>query len=267
LNWKNFKGISMETNDSKKPRVRSIAYPSYTIRQSSDLVKRINQEFGNTIYNKREHIAEQLGMSVGNLLMKLSSAVQYGLLEMKSGEGYKPASLFTRIYKPLNEEEKREAEIQCLLNAELHKQLYEQHKGRRLPNIGGLSILLFRNYKVAEDASERAAKIFYENLKDLELIGEENLVIDFSESVAEDVKQESENIDSIAYLPEPTKSQVKQEAIVDISSQMVDAPPIPIFVKGGVARLIMPSGFDADDLETVIEIISVYKKQKSKAAT
>lgn len=260
----------MEATDAKKPRIRSIAYPSFTISQSVDLVKRINQQFGNTIYNKREHIAEQLDMSVGNLMMKLSTCVQYGLLEMKSGEGYKPSDLFTKIYKPLNDVEKTDAEIKCLLNSDLYTKLIQQHEGKRLPAIGGLGILLFRNYKVAEDASGRAAKVFIENLTDLNLIGEDNYLKSLSnESNGEIVNEvESESEDPITYLPEPPKIKgAIQNSIVDISSQMIDAPPIPIFLEKGIARLIMPRGFDADDLETVIDIITAYKKQKSKAAT
>jgi hypothetical protein len=203
-------------------------------------------------------------MSVGSLLMKISSGVQYGLLEMKSGEGYKPSDIFTRIYKPLDDAEKRGAEIQCFLHAELHKQLYTQHIGKRLPAIGGLSILLFRNYKVAEDASERAAKIFIDNLKELGLLGEENYVLDISNEANPEPDEVSQ---AVTYLPETPQIEQKQSGIVDISTQMVDAPPIPVFTKNGIARLIMPNGFDADDLETVIEIITVYKKQKSKAAT
>ena len=60
-------------------------------------------------------------------MMKLSTATQYGLLELRSKEGYKPTDKFTSVYKPLSEEEKKKSEIECLLNPELYIKLVEKN--------------------------------------------------------------------------------------------------------------------------------------------
>src|SRR5258706_7278446 len=123
----------MDIAEKKTQRIRSVSYPAFTFFDSSDLTKKINQEFGNTSFNTREDIAQELDMSVGNLLMKLSTATQYRLLEMKSKEGYKPTRLFTSIYKPLSEEEKKKSELECLYNPELYRKLIAHYKGKQLP--------------------------------------------------------------------------------------------------------------------------------------
>jgi hypothetical protein len=252
----------MDTTEKKNQRFRSVAYPSYTIQDSVELTRKINQLFGNSSYNKREDLAQELDMSVGNLLMKLSTATQYGLLEMKSGEGYKPTHLFTSIYKPLTEEEKSKSELECLYKPELYSKLIEHYKGKQLPAIGGLSILLFRSYKVSEDASNRAAKIFLQNLSDLNLVDEENrLKIDLENEIPP--TDENVKVEIPTMLPQPKPQINYTESIQDIGHQLVStAPPIPIFLKGEgrIAKLLLPLDFTNDDIDYIKKVLDVYKR-------
>lgn len=255
----------MDSVEKKSQRFRSVAYPSYTIRESFDLVKRINQQFGNSNFNTREDIAQELDMSVGNLLMKLSTATQYSLLEMKSKEGYKPSAIFTSIYKPLSDEEKRKAEIECLRSPEIYKKLIDHYTGKQLPAIGGLSILLYRSYKVSEDASAKAAKIFLENLDDLEMVDSENRLREsFSdEPIQVEVLENDKHTDAAYVTDTPRKQISNQITVTDISSEVVStAPPIPIFLKGQgrIAKLLLPVDFDNADLDYIIKVIGAHKR-------
>lgn len=254
----------MDTSEKKSTRVRSVAYPSYTIHECVEFVKRISQVFGNTTYNKREDIASELDMSVGSVLMRLSSATQYSLLDMVSKEGYKPTEIFTSIYKPLSSEEKRSAEIACLSSPELYQKLIEHYRGKQLPAIGGLAILLYRSYKVSEEASSKAAKVFLENLIDLSLVDVENrLKSTFDEAETEEVYVQEEPAQEVNLIKDRPKSINPSFSHVENVIQTLDsAPPIPIFLKGEnrIAKLFMPADYTDDDLDYVIRIITAYRR-------
>ncbi len=251
--------------DKKSQRFRSVAYPSYTISESFELVRKINQQFGNTTFNTREEIAQQLNMGVSTLMMKLSTATQYGLLEMKSKEGYKPSPLFTSIYKPLDDAEKIAAEIQCLNNSELYVKLIEQYRGKQLPAMGGLGILLYRSHKVSEDASGKAAKVFLENLSELNLIDASNhLKSEFiSEEIVvnEPIQQKAEEF---TYTTEPIRKQLNPPPkLIDISTPInEDILPIPVFLRGvnRMAKVLIPVDFTNEDLDQIVKVISANKR-------
>jgi len=254
----------MDTIEKKSQRFRSVAYPSYTITDSVELTRKVNQLFGNSSYNKREDIAQQLEMSVGNLVMKLSTANQYGLLEMKSKEGYKPTDLFTSVYRPLSDEEKKKSELECLYRPELYGKLLDHYKGKQLPAIGGLSILLYRSYKVSEEASSRAAKVFLDNLNELGFVDDDNrLKIDFINN-GTDNEKDSTNV--LPAIPAASKPLVKySDNVSHITSYIPDgAPPIPIFLKGEnrIAKLLLPADFTDEDIEYIKKVIDVYKRPK-----
>ena len=184
-------------------------------------------------------------------------------MDMKTGEGYKPSQDFIRIYKPISEEEKQQTKVECLLRPELYRQLIERFSGQQLPGVGGLAILLYRQYRVAEDASQKAAKVFLDNVESLGLVSDNILKLSLhgikteSDTAYTEVNVE-QNLLPVAQFN--TTETANKENVIDISSQLVDAPPIPIFLKGGkIARLIMPMGFTDEDLDKVIAVVGVYK--------
>lgn len=247
----------------KKARVRSVAYPSYTLDAAFDITLKVNQKFGNTTHVRREDISQELDISVGHLQTQLSSAGYYGLMDMKTGEGYKPSQDFIRIYKPISEEEKQQTKVECLLRPELYRQLIERFSGQQLPGVGGLAILLYRQYRVAEDASQKAAKVFLDNVESLGLVSDNILRLSLHGIKAEsDTAYTEVNVEQnlLPVAQFNTTEPANKENVIDISSQLVDAPPIPIFLKGGkIARLIMPMGFTDEDLDKVIAVVGVYK--------
>lgn len=261
----------MEQESIKQTRFRSVAYPSYTISQCFELTKKINTHFGAYSFTSREDISKELQIPIGTILTQLSSATQYNLLELKSKEGYKPTDTFKKIYKPLNEAEKKSAEISSLISPPLYLALIDRFKGKQLPAVGGLAILLYRNYKVAEEAANKAAKIFIENLTQLNVIDEENMLKnDLNITKEDEVQKDTEEISAtnnnynnkqLDYEPQAKTELYKGSAVIDVTSQLIDAPPIPIFLENGtIAKLLMPLNFTDADLDRVIKVISVYKK-------
>ena len=244
----------------KQPRVRSVAYPSNTISHCVSLTERINKHFGNIAYVPREKISKNLEISDSHLQTQLSSCVQYGLLEMKPKEGYKPTPLFTKIYKPLPTENRLEALKQCFFECDLYKAVLGDCKGNVLTQ-DGLATILYRNHKVSEPASPVAAKVFLENATELRLIGEDNIlcldgiqeaeVIELETPLEPEVRRE----DKITYLPPASKPEQKKER-----EEGSDVPPIPIFLDGEdrVAKLYMPKGFTQADLVRVSKILKAY---------
>ena len=153
---------------------RSSAYPSYTISYCLDFIKKVYQEYGSSSFATRKNLADVLGISEGAIQMRTSSAVQYGLLEMKSGEGYKPSQLFLKIHKPLNEEEKHLANLEALKSPKLYSQLIADLENHLIPSTNALGNILFRKFNIAEKVSQKAAKVFIDNINYLNLKNEDN---------------------------------------------------------------------------------------------
>lgn len=252
----------------KAPRIRSSAYPSYDIEFSVEFTKKFHQNFGNSNFIQREEIAKVLKISVGHIQTQLSAAVQYGTVDMKTKAGYKPSPSFLKIYKPISEDEKREALIDCLLKPELYKKLLIQFKNNTVPTIGALSTILFRNHNIAEAASENAAEIFIRNLKYLSLLDEENnLLLDREIS---DIDEDDYNIEVNGQKMEMKVSPVNGKSIVQAAvtptaaaaiQHNKDSYPIPIPLKGDrVATLIIPKDIKNEDLDKITRFIEALRE-------
>lgn len=247
-------------NAFKAARVRSVAYPSNTIEHCVGLTSDIFKIFGN-VFATREAISKQLEISDSHLQTQLSSCVQYGLLELKSKEGYKQTPLFTKIYKPLQSERKEDALLEAFKNPELYKNIIREHDNQTL-TATGLAIILFRNHRVSDNASTIAAKVFIDNAAALGLINEDNLFsVNNIVSIAEPLEL-SENIpslnntpkdDEVIYLP---PNNIEQN--INNNSKKYDFPPIPVFVDddGNVAEIYLPKGFNRAHIERIIKVLT-----------
>lgn len=258
---------SSASNDEVKRfkfRVRSVSYPSNSIDHAVALTTNVYKFFGNSVYASREMISSKVGISDSHLQTQLSSCVQYGLLELKNKEGYKPTQLFTRIYKPLQTENVEDLKKEAFKNPELYKKVIQEHDNSVL-TVDGLATILFRNYKVSEQASRFAAKVFLENARALKLINEENffntgmvLQSDVIEVEDEDDDSEREETPEYKFLPPPSEKK-KEDRDGKGFQKSFNHPPIPIFLDGGaVAELYLPNGFNKTDLERVVKVITAY---------
>lgn len=182
---------------------RSSAYPSFDIQTCYNLVSKVYSDYGNSKFVSREDVAKSANIAVATVQMKVSSCVQYGLLEMKSKVGYRPTNNFIRIYKPKDEIEKREALIESFKTPPLYVKLIEDFEGKPIPK--SLSTLLFRDYSISENASDKAAKIFIDNANSLGLIQSDKLIIEQQGDSYEPVGQ-LDKIDPIEDLEDVTSN-------------------------------------------------------------
>jgi len=243
----------------KSIRVRSVAYPSNTIEHCVELTSSIFKYFG-FVFASRLALAKTLDVSESHLQTQLSSCVQYGLLELRSKEGYRHTPLFTKIYKPLPTEKKEDALLEAFKSPELYKAIIKEHNQETL-TANGLSIILFRSHRVAEPAAPLASKIFIENAKALGLMNSDNFFsVDGRVSIAEplelsdDINGATQNKRQeeaeIIYLPPANKNNNE-------SQKKYDFPPIPIFVddEGSVAEVYLPKGFNKEHISRVIKVL------------
>ncbi len=254
---------------NKAPRMRSAAYPSYTILFCVSMTQKIYQSFGSSIFCSREQIAKELDSSVGHIQTQLSSAVQYGLLEMKSKEGYKPTPLFIQIYKPLGND--REAGLlKCLYNPPLYEKLFNEFQDGFIPPLSGLSTILFRNHSIAEAASESAASIFIQNLIDLEILGEDNHLK--SHGISETPKagmvsfEDYTNDKSADIIEANPKTEPKQLPNSGTIVQLLPNEPLPLtyiiaLKDNREAHLAIPKGHDDKDLNKIIRFVKGLKME------
>lgn len=250
----------------KVPRIRSSAYPSYTIEFCCEFTKKFHQHFGNSSYIQREEVAKVLKISVGHIQTQLSASVQYGLAEMKSKVGYKPSKLFLRVYKPISDEEKKEALIDCLLNPEIYRKLLIQFQGGVVPTVTALSTILFRNHNIAEAASQSAAQIFIDNLKFLQLLDKDNNLL-LDREIQLDVEQpklirESEIKEKPIerFITQRREGIYPKKTEVPLPDQ-ADSYPILVPLKNNrQARLILPSDFKNEDLDKVEKFIEALRE-------
>jgi hypothetical protein len=243
----------------KAPRVRSSAYPPFSLPTSLDFVKKFHQNFGTTTFTTREHAAKVLGMSLSNVVAYLSAATQYDLCEMKVKEGYKPSNLFIRIYRPIDETEKKEALLIALYAPDLYNRLLGELNNTELPSLAGLATILFRKYNIAEAASKGAARVFLDNLEWMELVKDGVLKIN-THSVATEPEVPVETIEAQPYRPQLGYSpEKKQDEKILLLNQEQYSIPIPL--KGGrSARLIVPDAYTNEDLDKIVKFIDALRE-------
>jgi hypothetical protein len=242
--------------EHKKTVERSNSYPAFSIEYAFDLTRKIYLQFGSSAHNTRETIAKVLKMSSNYLIIPLSTATQYGLLEMKSKIGYNPTPLFVQYYKPESDEEKREAQLRCLRNPKLYDALLNAYKGNKLPSAQALATTLFRRYNIAENASVKAAEIFIDNLKTLSLLDEENNLLDF---------EQTEPVLESAPPPQDTKSSNNLSSNGPVLSATINPSltDLSMGIKlndGRKATLIYPENITDNDWDRIIRIINALKE-------
>lgn len=258
----------MEETTSQKPsvigeskkanRLRSVAYPSYTIESCVNFTKRVDKEFTTVRYTPKEAIAETLGTSGGAFLMQLSTCVQYGLLDLKQKEGYKPTGLFKKIEKPLEGENPNDFLNECLNRPPLYKKLLTDFKDKQLPSEIGLANMLDRNFGVKGGAATIAARIFLKNVKSLGLITEGNLLKIDSYITFVEATNDNETLTS------PPVKEMSNFLLTQTSNIKEFAPKfstreIPVFY--GVdreAKAILPADFTNEELKKFIKVLSGY---------
>lgn len=258
---------------------RSSAYPSYSISYCLNLCETIYKTYGTSHRASREELATTLNLSVGNIIMKISSCSQYGLLDMKSKEGYKVSELFVRYFRPIDEKQSIEAKIEAFKSPTLYQSLISSFSGGILPPVKPLSNILLQKHSISESACESAASIFIENAKELNLLTvdnefnvdgfseKNNIEIEEIETEAFNAKQSisnNQNDLSSNVIVQPVKTQEPNQAQNNFSNNgFVPSNGVVINIllkEKRTAQLVLPNDAMSGDLETIINWIRLMKE-------
>jgi predicted transcriptional regulator len=249
----------METTISKIKQ-RSSSYPSIPLTEAVDLVAQIYQNYGKNHLVNRNDIASVLGVSSATIQTKISSCAQYGLVEKKQGEGYKPTDLFLKIYKPISEEEKKQAELTALSTPKLYSELISEYNNHALPN--SLPSILSRNYSIVDAAAPKAAEIFIKNVWELGFLDDNrilNLTPISNEVVEGEIEERQEPI-RVKQAHITGKSRIVQGAQSEQNVVNSDLRNIDIALpKGRKAFLQLPINITKKDIEIIRAQLAVVE--------
>ncbi|MBC7867403.1 MAG: hypothetical protein H7X88_07705 [Gloeobacteraceae cyanobacterium ES-bin-316] len=254
----------------KGGRIRSVSYPSFALDFCVKMSTKIQNEFTSVNYIPAADISKALNVRGGTFLTQLSSCTQYGLLELKKGEGYKPTALLAKILKPLPSENVEDFLVECLFLPEIYKKLFSEYQDKQLPSEKGLVNILDRLYGVKGNAATTAARIFFKNITVAKLVSPENELKIGTYIPYTLVEKENEGM-------EPGSSSNSKEGVYDPNlnsglpyliaptAQQLTVDPltqkeIPIFLKGEnrMATVILPHDFSDEDLNKIVRILSAY---------
>lgn len=263
---------------------RSAAYPSYTILESLDLATKIYKSFSTSYRATREQIADALGYGKNSINIKLSTATQYGLLDMVSKQGYQVTKLFVQWHRPMSEKSQKEALVEAFRNPPLYQKLLQTFEGDILPPQTPLASILLHNHNISDKACDKAAEIFVENAKIVNALNEDRLLsfdnsdIEVIEEETIEAEQELDSGESSSRIPIIQKPPVdkNQNQGSDISWQDQESSyeesktmnsgskPIPhnIPLKNKLpAQLLLPSDVSSADFDFIISYIGLIRNQ------
>ena len=242
-----------ETSNSVKEPSRSV-YPSFTLTASEHFALKIYSELGYSHFHSKDTIAQIFETNYDSIKTKLSTALQYQLLELKHGTGYKVTPLFLKLYRPHDENERRDGVLDALKSPALYEQVLSEYNGHHFPTETGLSTILFRRYGLNERASHRATQVLLNNLREHGLIGTDgilsftNVMLDNNNTI-EFIEHKDIKDNNVRALPPSTNADILNAEYLEI--------PIPI--SSGKAYLRVPEGASAEDYQKIARIVEAYK--------
>lgn len=169
-------------------------YPFYVIEDTLPRTKLIAEHFGiDSPPAKRKDVCTLLGKAEPTLMPFFGTAFQYGTLESIPAKGIVVKELYQDIA-----EGKKTALLEAFANPPLYRRLIQEYNNKILPNEAGLAKLLStKEYGINSNSATRAAKIFFENGKSLDVIDSNNrlryiIPNNLSNSKTEDIVEEAE---------------------------------------------------------------------------
>lgn len=220
--------MEAEKNGSiTKPKIDegSAQYPFYTIENCFPRLREIANHYGTGGSPvPRKDICILLGKAEPTLMNFFSSCFQYGLLNNIASKGVSVTDLFQKIENPIyGDAGKKAAMMEAIMNPPLYKKLIDTFNGKIIPNESGLANLFAtKEYGVNSNSSIKAAKVFFENGKALDIIDASNrlrYIIPTLDGNGNDSNNNEEKPrDNEEKAPPPIDSQKMFELPIDLGS-------------------------------------------------
>lgn len=161
----------VKTEVKKTPIAAGVPYPVESVDDVLSSAKLIVEAYGTSRPISKEEIAGVLGRTTGTLSLLYSTFGQYGIFTLIHGKGYQPSELYRKYLSPVHDNDDRLAKLKMFSTAPLYQKVIANLNGHTLPSDEKRLANLFRGdpYNVSEKSAERAAKVFNENCRQLNL--------------------------------------------------------------------------------------------------
>lgn len=147
-------------------------YPGESILYCMSLCRKLNDEIGRTDFIPLKAIASVLGMKEKSISRKVAACRYYGLMEMEQGGGYMLAERFLKLDAVARGPAYKQALQECLGHTQLFAKLINKYQGAKLPKEKHLAELLAEKHAMLPTGAATAAKVFWENVRELNLIND-----------------------------------------------------------------------------------------------
>lgn len=172
----------------------SESYPVESILECLRQADKVISIEGSSKPISKERISEILGKKIPSLGLLFSTWNQYNILTTVRGEGYRPTTLYRKYIDKTYPQDEREALMEIFRTPELYAKIIDNLDGHIIPveeKFG--NILSQPPYNINPNSCAKAAKAFYENIRDLGLLDRNNKFV-FTKAIAKnDIPQENIN--------------------------------------------------------------------------
>lgn len=234
-------------NGDENKRLPGVPYPVETVLGSVATIGGIVSTFGSTAVISKEDISKATGKKVATLTLHYSTFQQYGILEKVHGKGFKTTALFKKYADKIYPQHEREALLEMFGNAPLYAKIISNVNNEYLPTEDKfVTVLKGEPYNINPSSAERAAKIFFDNIRGLNLVVNNKFQYSLSPNGAAQIRQEQEKT-----LPPPPPAAEDSDNMITIL--------IPFKKKGDKATLTFPEVYEDSDMDKISRIVQAYR--------
>ncbi len=163
-------GNEIKQERAKAPGV-GVPYPIESVDEMLSIAKMLVDEYGSSRPISKEEISKTLNKKINSLGLLFSTFGQYNILSVVHGKGYLPTDLYRKYTEPVHDNDELKAKLQMFQSAPLYAKIIEQLDGHQLPadEKRFANLLKGEPYNVNANSAEKAAKVFFENCRSLNL--------------------------------------------------------------------------------------------------
>ncbi len=160
-----------EPSKKNKGHGVGVAYPVETLDTMLEFTKNLVVEHGTSKTITKQDIAKALKKQINSLSLFFSTMSQYGLFSVVHGKGYLATDLYRKFTEPVQDNDEYKARLTMFQNVPLYTKIVDTLNGHQLPadEKRFANLLKGEPYNVNQNSSEKAAKIFFENCRSLNL--------------------------------------------------------------------------------------------------
>lgn len=153
----------MEKTEKQQKREKSSAYPSISLGEAVNSLKKLQDNLGSGPYS-RDSAAKGLGYSgvSGASASKIAAISYFGLLSKKNGI-YTQTDLAKRVLFPADDATMSGNFLQAVKCPSLYGKLIERYRNQAMPQ--KLENILITDYKISPKAAKEAVDIFRESIE------------------------------------------------------------------------------------------------------